>query len=628
MNKLWFVPVFEIQRILQNVSDPFKCCQILADIFRLNTLSMVMEAGSGHLGTCFSSMDILTWLWIKEMHNPNKGGDLFFSSKGHDAPALYSILIGLKKLPHENSHQLRRLGGLPGHPDVETPNIITNTGSLGMGISKARGMAIANRLSGCVSRIFVLCGDGELQEGQFWESLQSVANGGFSEITIIVDSNTIQSDTWVAHTSDLGNLEEKLESFGWSVETCDGHNFSELRDAFKKFASVSDKPHILIAETVKGCGVSFMEGSHGFDDDGLYAFHSGAPKLEEYEVAAEELMNCINIQLMEIDERLINLSMTTIPTQSVTKCPERLVSAYSDELLVIGKERENIIVLDADLVKDTGALPFKNNFPDRFVECGIAEQDMVSVAGGLALSGKLPIVHSFACFLSTRANEQIYNNATEKTKIIYVGCLAGLIPAAPGHSHQSVRDISCLGAIPGLTIFEPSCEREARMALRFAVEQNHESTYLRMVSVPCEVPYKLPTEYTLTRGQGVFVRDGTDVVIIAYGPVMLTEAFKAAEILEQYFQLSVAVMNFPWLNYVNEISLLRDIENFKNVFVVDDHYIKQGLGELISSTFAKIRDFPTVYLRGLKEIPVCGGANEVLHYHGMDDHSLVKWINT
>src|SRR6266568_577391 len=149
---------------------------------------------------------------------------------------------------------------------------------------------------------------------------------------------------------------------------------------------------------------------------------------------------------------------------------------------------------------------------------------MVSAAGGMALRGLLPVVHSFSCFLSTRANEQIYNNATEKKKIIYAATLAGLVPAGPGHSHQSVRDISAIGSVPGLTAIEPCSEREARLAIRWAVEENESSTYLRFVNVPLELPYSLPASYALEVGRGVTLRSGprkNDVAVIGYGPILL-----------------------------------------------------------------------------------------------------------
>src|SRR5438309_4081539 len=162
-------------------SDPFERAAPLADVCRVNTLYIIMQAGSGHIGSSFSSTDLITWLWTEELRDTNSGAsgaDIYFSSKGHDAPALYSLLIALDKLDFDLLHRLRRLGGLPGHPDVETPFIATNTGSLGMGISKAYGMARARRSTGRRGRIVVMTGDGELQEGQIWESLQPVANDG------------------------------------------------------------------------------------------------------------------------------------------------------------------------------------------------------------------------------------------------------------------------------------------------------------------------------------------------------------------------------------------------------------------------------------------------------------------
>src|SRR6185436_13319093 len=223
----------------QATADPIARAELLADLCRLNTLSMIMQAGSGHIGSSFSSMDLITWLWTEELVNPNSGeagADTYFSSKGHDAPALYSLLIALEKLDFDFLHRLRRLGGLPGHPDVATPFIATNTGSLGMGISKAYGMARAQRLAGTGGRIVVMTGDGELQEGQIWESLQPMANERLSEITVIVDHNKLQSDSAVSAVSDLGPLADKFNAFGWDVARVDGHDLRAVADAFTRFA--------------------------------------------------------------------------------------------------------------------------------------------------------------------------------------------------------------------------------------------------------------------------------------------------------------------------------------------------------------------------------------------------------
>src|SRR5512134_1901400 len=234
--ELQFVPPDELGRLLDaNASDVARASAFAA-LARINTLYMIAGAWSGHIGTSFSSIEIMSWLFLNEIRDLSKGpkaADIFFSSKGHDAPALYSVLIGLGLLPDEKLHQLRRLHGLPGHPHVETPYIQANTGSLGMGISKAKGIAIANRLAGHQRRVFVLTGDGELQEGQFWESLGSAVNRGLSEIVAIVDHNKIQSDTWVENVSHLGDIEAKFRAFGWHVVRCDGHDVAALEKTFR-----------------------------------------------------------------------------------------------------------------------------------------------------------------------------------------------------------------------------------------------------------------------------------------------------------------------------------------------------------------------------------------------------------
>ena len=171
MAELRFVPRSEFERIEGLGLKPAARAALFATLCRINTLYMVARAGSGHLGSSFSSLDIVSWLYLNELHQGDASGDVYFSSKGHDAPGLYAVLLATGLLPFDRIHTLRRLGGLPGHPDVATPGVVTNTGPLGMGISKAKGMILANRLSGRQGRVFVMTGDGELQEGQIWESL-------------------------------------------------------------------------------------------------------------------------------------------------------------------------------------------------------------------------------------------------------------------------------------------------------------------------------------------------------------------------------------------------------------------------------------------------------------------------
>jgi len=626
--RLSHVPLDAIRAVRAHLAgDPVRAAAVLADLCRINVLYMIMQAGSGHIGSSFSSIDIVTWLWTNELRAPNSrdpDADVYFSSKGHDAPALYAVLLALEKLEFDLVHRLRRLGGLPGHPDVATPFIAANTGSLGMGISKALGMVLANRYRGRSGRIYVMTGDGELQEGQIWESLQPAVNTRAGELTVVVDHNKLQSDSAIAAVSDLGAIEEKFRAFGWEVARCDGHDFAAVRDTLRQLRGTNDRPQLLIADTMKGKGVSFMEGLACGDQ--TYHFHAGAPSLADYVAATREIVDRVNAVLAGAGAPPVGLAATPLPARIAPSRPERLVPAYGEELLAMARGREEIVVLDADLLSDCGIEGFKAELPSRFIECGIAEQHMVSVAGGLALRGMLPVVHSFACFLSTRANEQIYTNATERRRIIYTGTLAGLVPGGPGHSHQSVRDISALGSVPGLVMIEPSSEREARLAIRWAVEANPESTYLRFVNIPLDLPYRLPDVYQLEVGRGVVLREGADAVITAYGPVMLRAAWEAADVLATR-GVRVAVANLPWLNRVDPHWASEALGVYPLIVTLDNHYTTLGQGTQIAAALASSEGArPPVLSLGVTEIPACGSNPEVLAYHGLDGAAIAAAI--
>lgn len=622
-NPLFFVSEEELGRIRAlECGEPLRT-RIFAMVCRLNALYMIARAGSGHIGSSFSSLDIFSWIYLNELVRAN---DLFFSSKGHDAPGLYAVMIGVGLLEFDRLHTLRRLNGLPGHPDIGTPNIVTNTGSLGMGVSKAKGMALSYRLRGEKGRIFVMTGDGELQEGQFWESLLSAVNQGLGEITVIVDHNKIQSDTWVKNVDDLGNLEAKLNSFGWHVVRCDGNDLHEFSNALARSQFETERPSVIIADTVKGKGVSFMESAAMGPQEEFYCFHSGAPREEEYRRAVSELGGKVDALLLEAGADPLRLESIARPTRAAPLSPQKLVAAYSIALVKQGSRHSELVALDADLILDCGLIPFRDAFPDRFFECGIAEQDMVSQAGGMARQGLLPVVHSFACFLSTRPNEQIYNNSTERTKVIYVGSLAGLLPGGPGHSHQSVRDISALAAIPGMEMIEPSCEREVGMVLDYAVNGTENSIYIRLVSIPCDIPYRLPENYRLEEGRGVILTEGDDAVLIGYGPVLLSQAFEAARLLEENHGIGLRIVNLPWLNRVDADWLGQVVNGVRHIFTMDNHYVKGGQGEMVAAKLAETGPGLKISLFGLREFPACGQNDEVLRHHQLDAKSLVSSI--
>ena len=621
---LEYVSIDEISKLLDSSLEIHTKKSILADICRLNALFMIAKAGSGHIGSSFSSMDIMTSIMYDCLFdNRLDKKTIFFSSKGHDTPALYSNLMAFKQLDFDFIHGLRTLSGLPGHPDVATKGIFTNTGSLGMGVSKAKGFITANRIFGNSTKVFVLTGDGELQEGQFWESLLSAVNNKMDELTIIVDHNKLQSDTLVSQVSDLGNLQSKFESFGFFVHRCNGNSIEEIDNAIHNVKSPTGQPRAIIADTIKGKGVSFMEHTSIDSDVELYKYHSGAPDSDSYFLALDELKEKINKKLESnsmSDLKTVTETRSELPNIQDNKV--KLVSAYTEALLNEAKNNTKIMALDADLVLDTGLIPFQKNFPDRFIECGIAEQDMVSQAGTIALSGLLPIVHSFACFLTARPMEQIYNNASEKSKIIYIGTLAGLIPAGPGHSHQGVRDIATMGSVSGMTVIEPSNPLQVKDALEWAVKENDSSTYIRLCSVPVDVnDFNQPLPQM---GYGQYCREGDDGIIFTYGPIMLKNAISASDELKNNGK-NIAVINLPWLNKINLSWLESVMHNQTNVLVCDNHYVIGGLSDRIAESLLRINtaqiNFKTL---GVKGIPVCGSPDEVLNHHEIDTESIKK----
>jgi transketolase len=306
---------------------------------------------------------------------------------------------------------------------------------------------------------------------------------------------------------------------------------------------------------------------------------------------------------------------------------EKVVDAYGSALAEIGARRNDLVVLDADLATDCGLDAFRDAFPERFIENGIAEQDMVSMAGGLALQGALPVVNSFGCFLASRANEQIYNNSTEKTKIIYVCHYAGLIPAGPGQSHQSLRDISLFGALPDFVVIEPCNGVETKRALEWCVDTASHSCMIRLVISPSPRTIELPADERFSLGRGSVIREGDAAVLFAYGPVMLHEALVAAETLQDR-GIALGVVDLPWLNRLDTAWFEQAVGGLGTVFVLDDHSGFGGLGDrLLNAAMA------SELLRGTRLVkfaiddhPACGTPTEVLRHHGLDGRSIADRI--
>lgn len=627
-SRLYWVDAQECDRIRALEVPPGVRISLFADVCRINVLYMIAKAGSGHIGSSFSSLDLVSHIFLEEQCLCGDRGPVYFSSKGHDVPGLYAVLIGMGMLQFEKLHRLRRLSGLPGHPDIKTPFMAANTGSLGMGISKAKGMVAADRLKTIRRNVFVMLGDGELQEGQLWESLPGAVGSDMGELIAFVDHNKMQSDTWITNVEDEGDIEERFRAFGWHAQRIDGHDQGQIARALFAAKHETKRPSVIVLDTVKGSGVSFLAGTAFDGGMEFYPYHSGALSSKKYEVAVEELATRISKTLVKSGQSRLRLTEGQTPDYvgGLKRGEQNLVSSYSRALVQLGRQHGNLVVFDADLVSDCGLAAFRKEFPDRFFECGIAEQDMASQAGAMALRGFLPVVHSFSCFLSARPNEQIYNNASENSKVIYSGFLAGLLPGGPGHSHQAVRDISALGGIPNLSIIEPCCETELNKALAWAVEKNPYSTYLRLASIPCDALYETPIDGVFEEGQGVTLLPGSDVALITYGPAMLSQAFRAAESLKIRRGLNLKIVNLPWLNRLDLDWLASELSGVDRLYTIDNHFLKGGIGEAISVAVSDLGIRVKVKRLGVDGIPVCGQNDEVLRFYGLDSESIAETI--
>lgn len=612
-----YFPLSSINKIKSNKSINFyKKLDILSLILRLNILYSIQRAGSGHLGSSLSALDI--FLCCSEFLTKKKGN--FFSSKGHDAPALYNVMSLYNKISFNDLHNLRRLKGLPGHPDISTKNIFFNTGSLGMGISKINGLCFSNRYFKQNEKNIVILGDGELQEGQNWESLMFLQNNPRLNPLIIIDNNKIQSDTWVKKVKDFSNLKNKIKAFKCNFHEIDGHNKKKIYSSIVKHFKKNKKATIILANTIKGKGCSFFESTSFKKDMKFYPYHSGALSEKLYQDAANEIIKKINIycKLQKISiPQYKKFNENNIAQKNKTF---NLVKEYSTVLYDFVKKNKKTIVLDADLTKDTGNFEVMLKLPKQFVEFGIAEQDMVSFGSGLAAKKLLPIFHSFSCFLSTRSQEQIFNFCSENRKGIFLGALSGLTPSAPGHSHQMTRDIPLIGSMPNLFLLELYSKKMMIDFFKYQ-KQINKSFFIKINN--SQLIFKNFEKFRLPRlGNFLEINKNikSDTVVICQGADVLNEILKIKNQLK-----NITLLSAVWLNKLNN-NEIKKLNNKKVIiFQSSTNYgsFDSFLSKAILSQNCKVKIFKSF---GINSLPACGQNEEVLDYHNLSSKKMLNTI--
>lgn len=594
--------------------------ELLSLILRLNIMYSIQKAGSGHLGSSLSALDI--FLCCSEYLKKNKGN--FFSSKGHDAPALYNVMSLYNKINFDKIHLLRKINGLPGHPDINTKNILFNTGSLGMGISKVNGLSFANHFLKGKERNIVILGDGELQEGQNWEALMFLQNNKNISPLIIVDHNKIQSDTWIKKVKNYSLLKDKIKSFKLNFKEINGHDKKKLLETMNYHFDKNNGATVVLANTIKGKGFSFFESSNFKKSMNFYPFHSGVLSQDLYMKASEEIYNKIKklCNAKKIECPKIKSYENKVKNLKNYKLLS-LVKTYSEELLKFVKKNRKAVVLDADLAKDAGSSEVMLKLPKQFIEFGIAEQDMVSFGSGLAAKKFLPIFHSFSCFLSTRAQEQIFNFCSENRKGIFLGALSGLTPSAPGHSHQMIRDIPLIGSMPNLLILELYSRKmikiffnyQKKITLSFFIKLNNSM----LINKDFE-NLTLPKKGSLLK---VVNNLNSKTIVICQGADILNEIFKIKNELKLIKDVSVFAA--VWLNDINKKEILK--LNNKKILIFQSATNFGSYDSFLSNKIlthnCKIKKFKTV---SIKNTPACGQNDEVLRHHDLSSEKILKTI--
>jgi len=297
--------------------------------------------------------------------------------------------------------------------------------------------------------------------------------------------------------------------------------------------------------------------------------------------------------------------------------PESMVTVWQDMLLTVMEKNPLVIVLDGDLSYDTGTHLARERFPERYVQSGIAEQDMVSMAGTLALSGFIPLVHSFATFLTMRATEQIFNNASEESQIIYLGFLAGLIPSAAGFSHQAVTDVGIMGSIPGMRVFEPSGREEFQWCVEQALLYTGPS-YIRVGAVAA-IGGNGPTVGLVNK-----LGEGKGVALVSSGPLLTQQALDCRNLLAERGLEAPAVFSLPEITSPLGATELEKLAPFDHVVVLENHNPARAKHFQIDTQLSS--EMVTIHRIGLEGLPANGQPPEVLVHHSLDLQSIATTI--
>ncbi len=595
----------------------------LAKLIRYLILTSTTKAGSGHPSSSLSAVELLTALFFGGFFRfrINDAGyinnDRIIFSKGHASPLLYSLWVAAGAITEDEILTLRKFNSrLEGHPTPLFPYTEASTGSLGQGLSIGIGYAMNSKyLDRVPNQTYVLLGDSEMAEGSQWEAIQVAAHYKLDNLTGIMDVNRLGQRGQTMYGWDTEAYSKRVSSFGWETVVIDGHNFNEISEAYKHAREVKDRPTMIIARTVKGKGVSIMENMDGW--------HGKALPEDQLNDVLEELGyfdKNIRGQIKEPEE--VKITRNAIDDYEDIKITDSSVptrKAYGIALVNILKKFPEIVALDAEVSNSTYSEIFKDRFPERFFEMYIAEQNMIGVAEGLSIMGKIPFVSTFAAFL-TRAYDQIRMSGYSKTNIKFVGSHAGVSIGEDGPSQMGLEDIAMFRAQIGSVVLYPSDAVSTEKLVEKAAE-HYGNVYIRTTRMSTPIIYKEDDSFEIGGSKTIRSSSNDRLTVCASG-ITLHEALKAYEELKKE-DIMIRVIDVYSIKPIDSDSIRKAQEETDAIITVEDHFQEGGMGEAVKS--ASSGEKP-VYMLAVKKMPRSGKPNELLEFEGISSDAIIKKV--
>ncbi|MCZ7567839.1 MAG: transketolase [Ardenticatenaceae bacterium] len=558
----------------------------LAQQLRVDSIRSSSAAGSGHPTSSLSAADLMAVLMTKYLHydfdDPeNPANDHLIFSKGHASPLLYAMYRAAGAVTDEEMMSFRNFGSmLQGHPTPAIPWVDVATGSLGQGLPIGVGIALAGKyLDRLPYRIWVLCGDSEMAEGSMWEAFDKAGFYKLHNLIAILDMNRLGQRGPTELGWDSEAYAARATAFGWYPIAIDGHDLSEIDRAYADALEPRERPALIIAHTLKGRGVSFLEDKPGWHGKSL------DPEQERQAMAELGGERSITVQVPKPEPMTPapkpKIGPLALPTYEVgTKIATR--QAYGEALKALGGARADVIVLDGEVGNSTYSDIFAHAYPDRFFEMFIAEQQMVAAAVGLNVRHYVPFAATFAAFLS-RAYDFIRMAAVSQANIRLCGSHAGVSIGEDGPSQMGLEDIAMMRAVSGSTVLYPSDPNQTAQLVAAMADQPGIS-FLRTTRAKTPALYPANERFTIGGSKVLRQSDADQVTVIAAG-ITLHEALKACDELEGE-GIAVRLIDLYSVKPIDRESVHAAARaTGGRMVVVEDHWPQGGLGEAVLESF-------------------------------------------